>query len=429
MTHSPFLPLHVVPLTLVLLVGCALLIMPRPVFATVCSSCSILAGNAATAESTKKSNSLDAYLQDTFEYHFEHQKTWLSDFWQNTISSSLKHMADQLSATALYQTHIVGTFFDAKAQSETQRSLQTLRARAHKDYHPSEGMCRIGSAAKSLAASEHKGEITALVLRKRTQDRTLGNVSALSALGVESDEFGRIQQFKAIYCNPQDHNGQLTTLCTSPSPVSEEDASRFNNDIDFTRVLGAPWTVNIDFTDTQTHPDEIDIFALGTQLYNQPLRGISSAIKSSGKEDLAPVKSFMKARSLLAKHSVAESSFYALAAQKGAGFEGSRDFLFHIMDELGVTDEANINTLLGEKPSYYAQMEVLTKTLYQNPQFYTNLYDKPANVQRKKVALQAIGLMQKFDLLKSQLRSEMNTAVLLELALIKEQDMLENRER
>ena len=71
-------------------------------------------------------------------------------------------------------------------------------------------------------------------------------------------------------------------------------------------------------------------------------------------------------------------------------------------------------------------MEILTKKIYQNPDFYTNLYDKPANVERKGVALQAIGLMQKFDLFKSNLRSEASLSVLLELAVIDLQKEVEN---
>jgi hypothetical protein len=78
-------------------------------------------------------------------------------------------------------------------------------------------------------------------------------------------------------------------------------------------------------------------------------------------------------------------------------------------------------------PSYYAQMEVLTKKIYQNPDFYTNLYDKPANVERKEVAMQAIGLMQKFDLFKSYLRTEASLSVLLETSIQDLQDKVQDQ--
>ncbi|MCB1532128.1 MAG: hypothetical protein KDJ35_04575, partial [Alphaproteobacteria bacterium] len=57
------------------------------------------------------------------------------------------------------------------------------------------------------------------------------------------------------------------------------------------------------------------------------------------------------------------------------------------------------------------------KTIYQNPDFYANLYDKPANVARKGVALKAIELMLDRAIYESQLRREMATSVLLSTKL------------
>ena len=129
-------------------------------------------------------------------------------------------------------------------------------------------------------------------------------------------------------------------------------------------------------------------------------------------------------RALVAKRSVAENSFHALTALKSEGTDGSKEYLMAILKELGIsTDpgpdgESDAEKMLGKKPSYYAQMNVLGKKIYQDPDFYTNLYDKPANVERKQVAMQAIGLMQKFDLFKSYLRQEASLSVLLETAVI-----------
>ena len=71
-------------------------------------------------------------------------------------------------------------------------------------------------------------------------------------------------------------------------------------------------------------------------------------------------------------------------------------------------------------------MDMLTKKLYQRPEFYTDLYDKPANVDRKLVSMQAIGLMQDFDTLKSYLRQEMILAVMVELEINREQTLVDD---
>src|SRR5690606_17866922 len=84
--------------------------------------------------------------------------------------------------------------------------------------------------------------------------------------------------------------------------------------------------------------------------------------------------------------------------------------------EFGLPDE-EIVKLLGPNPSYFAQMELLTKKIYQSPNFYTNLYDKPANVQRIIAAMQAIKLMQDRDIQEALQRREMLLSIMLEIRL------------
>lgn len=407
--------------------------------ARACGPCAPIASSAdSQAQST-----VDIINQSTdqlFQQNFQAQENWLNNFWDSNILPSLKGMADELSATAMYQAFVVGTFFDAKAQLETQQSLQKIRARAHKDYHPSTGMCKFGSVSKSLSASERKGELNALVLERRSRDRNLGNVGSISAFGATSDLTSRINYFKKTYCNPADYNGQLDVMCAHAGGVGGSDANRLNKDIDFVRTLDAPWTIKVDFSDNANADDETDIVALANNLYGPDILGPIAALEDkaiSAKSDNKTItlrRDYLRARSLLAKRSVAENSFNAMVALKSEGTEGAKDYIISVMEGLGVASDesdaakkkAAIEQLIGEKPSYYAQMEVLTKKLYQTPDFYTNLYDKPANVQRKEVALQAIALMQKFDMFKSYLRSEASLAVLLETALVPQQSALEN---
>jgi hypothetical protein len=94
----------------------------------------------------------------------------------------------------------------------------------------------------------------------------------------------------------------------------------------------------------------------------------------------------------------------------------TREFLGAIMKELGLND-TEIYQTIGENPSYYAQLEILAKKLYQSPDFFAGLYDKPANVERKSVALKAIDLMLDRAIYESQMRQEMSMSVLLSTQL------------
>lgn len=426
---------------------------------TVWACCSCFGDVIASTDNQQWFSGSDATVQvinNHIDAEFNAQETWMiSTLLEDNILPAMMLMTEQLTVVAMSQVQIFGSFLDAKHQMETQRVLQKAQVEAHKDYHPSIGMCEFGSATKSLAASERKGEVVAMVLAQRSIDRQLGSPNTSAVYGPSLDKESRIQQFKDIYCDPWDMNNGLWPMCngttgpSGPTP-SAMNRNRFNKDIDYARTIDFPWTLTTDFTDTTLTQDERHVFALASNLYAHDvfMRPDASMLTTPDdgriRSDLTDMqKAYMDMRSLVAKRSVAEASFNAIVGMKSAGTAGSREYLIAMLRDLGVVDrtaaadddaahEAEIAELIGGgppfngNPSYYAQMGILTKKWLQNPKFYSNLYDKPANVARKGVALQAIGLMQKFDMLKSYLRSEASMSVLLELAVMEEQEAIEN---
>jgi hypothetical protein len=365
------------------------------------------------------------------ESEFTAHRLWFVHIlWEDNILPAMMLMAEQLSAVAMQQTQIIGSFLDASHQMETQQTLRTLNARAHKDYHPSVGMCEFGTAVKSLAASERKGELHTFTLSQRIQDRALKHSYTSSASGESLDKASRLAQFKNDFCDPADNNNGMQYICDTGNPEPE----RMNKDIDYARTFEWPWTLDIDFSDDQVTNHEEEILALASNLYGHKVfKNIpSDALKEMNdtEDDITFIQmQYQNARAVLAKRSVAENSFNAITAMKAEGTGGSREYLIEVLKELGIDGDEAEKLLANDgnlDPSYYAQMEILTKKALQNPDFYTNLYDKPANVERKGVAIQAIGLMQKFDLFKSYLRNEAALSVLLELAVQDLQDDVEN---
>ncbi len=415
-----------------------------PIKAYACCTCAILITTDLEAEWP----TTEQEIKDRVATEFDTLRTFLvGTVWEDNILPAMMLLTDQVSAVATYQTFVIGTFFDAKHQLETQRTLQKIRARAHKDYHPSEGMCEFGSSTKSLAASERKSELTAHIMSQRFQDRMLGNTNTAAAGGPNYDKSARLKQFREKFCDPTNNDAGMDQLCEHGGNIGADDMQRMNKDIDYLRTVDAPWTLNVDFTDTDLTHNEEEILALADNLYGHEvfnrLTGTdvtAGGIKPvEGNDDEELHHTYMDARAVLAKLSVAKNSYNSITSMKSSGTSSSREFMAAILEELGISGTSgeidNQKALLGYNPdiagepeigpSYYAQMEVLTKKIYQNPDFYTSLYDKPANIERKKVAMQAIALMQKFDLFKSYLRYESSLSVLLELAVIDLQNKVE----
>lgn len=368
---------------------------------------------------------------------FRKQRIWLEEkFFKDDkakdhvgLLGAMELMASQLVTIGMQQVNVVGGFFDAKHQMETQRIFQTLTAKAHKNYHPSEELCNIGSASKSLYASSRNADLTAAALSKRSVDRQLLAKGAIGASGNDSDLNSRLVQFKNNYCNKKDNMGELDTLCPNSN-----DSKLFNKDVSYASTLDIPLTLKLDFShkDKETTEDEKALFALTANLFSHSVFPFVSAnaLEEKGEPKYEALgETYMDVRAITAKRSVASNSIASIAALKSEGDEEVKPFIYALMKELSADKMTpdDIKEYLGENPSYYAQMEVLSKKLYQNPNFYAGLYDKPANVARKDVALQAATLMQKRDLYRSYLRSEMILAVMLEAALDDHVNLKENQ--
>lgn len=357
-----------------------------------------------------------------------HRAALILSFTENWVRALLM-MTEQFSAVMMQQMEIVGTLLDAKFQLETQALFQELTAQAHKDYYPSVEMCIFGTNVRSLAASERKSKINARLLNEIMLDREVLNENMSSTLGFHKDLRDRFKQFSELYCDPANANAELrgsvagTKICDPPTPTN-----RVNNDIDYPRMVESRLTLDIDFTDnpppaTDLTEDEEDIIALSKNLFSH--RVFARIPPKILLQEESAKDTFQDARSVIAMRGVARNSFSHLIGMRVAGTPEVANFLKVIFTQLGVP-AADLDEFVGKNPSYFAQMEVLTKKIYQNPDFYTNLYTKPVNVDRTGVALQALQLMQDRDRFEASLRKEMLISMLLEVKLREAQDAVDN---
>lgn len=369
------------------------------------------------------------------------------DIWEDWLENTfvpafmppeyLAGMAAQLTITAVYQVFAIGALIDAKQALEVQRVFQKKIAEAHRDYQPSVGVCTVGTTIRSLADAERRAETTAFVLSQRSQDRQIGNMHTAASGGGTSDKTSRLEQFRRRYCDSHDNNNTNMQVCGSGNGGRQ---ATLNKDIDYTRTVDSHRTMNIDFTNGDLTEDEQDVLALASNLYSHEISNRLSEISyndRTSERGSDRLRQLIDQRQIIAKRSVAENSFNTIVGLKSYGSPESDNpeegtsvntapYLRIALQQLGMSDD-DVTLFMGERPSYFTQMEIVTKKVFQQPTFFADLYDKPANVERKKVALQAISLMQDFDTWQSYLRTESLLSVLLELEVEKFQAAAESR--
>ncbi|MGQ0527153.1 MAG: hypothetical protein ACT4OY_03865 [Alphaproteobacteria bacterium] len=354
------------------------------------------------------------FIMDFISQSFQAHENWLTgDFFKNKIKPTMQGMTQQLSAVSMQQVALMGMFLDAKQQLETQRLFQELQAEAQRDYQPSEDFCWFGTAARSLSASENTSRFRAAALDARQMKRHLRHTDLMGSedLTADKDKLLRFDQFVKKYCDPADNNFSGTD--TGLSVICPAQGPRPNMDIDYTRLVEDRRTLDAEFKPGTVDADAQDILAMGNNLYGHTVMNRYSDLSQAKNQDI-----YMALRALVARRNVAENSFNSIVAMKSSGSDpmagaaATSGFLGALLKELGVPDN-EIFQMIGEKPSHYAQLEILAKKIYQNPDFFANLYDTPANVARKGVALKAIELMLDRAIYESQVRQEMVTSVLL----------------
>lgn len=411
----------------------ALFTLPsRPALAHHCVTCT--AGDCAATKAKIISDHVNGRMQikqhmaAAFQYH---QDWWEEVLWKQILLPAMMHMSTQLSASGMFQMFGIGMLLDAKHQLETQQMLQLMQAKAHKDYHPSNEFCIVGSNTRSLAASSEKSRRNIAALGDMALERNLGTYGH-SAAEQGGDKRSRWKQFTQTYCNKTD-NAYIeggggpsalgpTTNNTGLDPVCNVtgDKNRLNIDIDYRRQIEEPLTIDADFMDdaaTKT-PAEEDLIALSRNLYGHtvPERNIPDIQTIQG------ASQYLNLRAVSAKRAAAQSSFDNIAGMKFSGSDeatgatGTREktaaTMGAILKQLGMP-ENEIPLFIGEKPSTYAQLEILSKKIFQSTDFFAGLYDKPANVERRKVAMAAVGLMVERAIYESRLRQEMLASVLV----------------
>lgn len=360
-------------------------------------------------------------------------RLFVQDLLTQHVRPALMQMTGQLVAAQVEMTGAVGAMLDGQVANRTQLALQTLQAQSLSAYTPSEGLCRLGTGVRSLATSEEKSRQTAIALAEMGQARQLGTRGGSADLGPLMDRRARIKQFARLYCDPGDNNGDLKPVCQTFGNNGKETRSvpaRFNKDINFARTLDGPRTLDLDFTDGALTADEEDLLALSANLYGHDVFSRLPAIMTSaaaGRGDNKPL--FLNIRQLVGMRNVAQNSFNTLAAMRAKGGTGATAYLNSVLQEMGFSDAEAKHYMAGNaaSPSYYAQMEILTKKLYQNPNFITHLMDKPANVDRQTAAMAAFGLMQDRDIYQSLQRQEMMMSLLLEMKVRREQAEVERK--
>jgi hypothetical protein len=332
--------------------------------------------------------------------------------FDSTYMAGLRQVANQLSAAIAARTASLGTFINATMQQNVLLALQQKQSDIHRDFRQSDGVCRFASLSSNLADQSGLKTVGQTAFADILLARDFASKGTLADLGETQSFQARVLQFQYKFCDPLTNNNALQRFCFrlpnfrgyTGGQARNRDFN-FNADIDFTRSFDYPLTL------PKKLNEEIPegVLALAQNLY-PALELDENSLSGANKED-----DFTELRGLVAIRSVARNSFVTQAALKSPSDTNTTQWQKALMTEMGLSEPETKHLLDGN--SYHAQMEILTKKLFQTPRFLQNLIENPSNVKRQRVAIKSVDLMQGQDLLEALQRREMLLATLVELKL------------
>jgi hypothetical protein len=342
----------------------------------------------------------------------------LDVFNRDYFNPELQRSIAAINSFTLGQSALTGATIDGQTNIQSVQSFQSATAQSLKNNQSSEALCRFASVGKSLAADDVKRRAQQILFSEIGLARSLGTEGSPAASGAVGDMGARIAMFVSEFCDKKDHNNGLALMCAGVEASQFASAgsplNRKNADINFVESISLKPTLSIDLaSNTILAPDEQTIIAMSYNLYGH--KAIAPRFSESELQSPEGRKAFLRFRSLLAGRSLTQNSFAVMVAERAQGTGASKAHMSALLTEMGIINQQDIDRVLGPKPSYYAQMNLLTRSLYQNTNFYGTLMEGKTNVARQSAYMSSIDLMQDRDIYHSSLRSELLLASLIEL--------------
>lgn len=331
---------------------------------------------------------------------------WMYNDFADMIIEALQKKSQQVTENRRQETNANSTIADAETAQEKGRETGDAQADNARRFQPDPQLCAAASGAINLAAADNAGEETADAANSQITAYHSYSGGSATARGQGWEKEARMKSCVDTYCDPSDHSGNVQALGIPKSGSGR----RINADIDYATTLGIPLT--LDATAEATSTGTQDVLEMSKNLYGTDM--FYNITPQRLNTDLFDI------RQIQAKRNVLLNSFMSQVGMKAKGAQAVTPQTTAAFKALGLSDEVIERDLKGQ-PSYHALMEVLTKKMYQDGNFYINLIKQPEALDRTNASMTAIANMQTRDIYATLKRQELLYGLLLEVKLLKSQ--------
>lgn len=348
--------------------------------------------------------------EQVIKTHFYNKRDALEDWMYNDfadmIIEALQKKSQQVTENRRSETNTEATITDAEIAQESANEAGQEQVENARRFAPDPQLCAAATGARGLAASDAAGEKTADTATAAITKYHSYSGGTSTARGEGWEKEVRLKSCVDTYCDPEDHGGNVQALGIPKTGGNR----RINADIDYAGTLAIPLTIDAEAASGSTGMQ--DVLEMSKNLYGSDMF-----------YDITPQRlnaQLFNIRQIQAKRNLLLNSFMSQVGMKAKGEASTAPQTIAAFKKLGLPDEIIQRDLKGA-PSYHALMEVLTKKMYQDGNFYIDIIKNPEAIDRTNAGMSAIANMQTRDISATLKRQEILYGLLLELKLLKAQ--------
>ncbi|MAQ70800.1 MAG: hypothetical protein CL565_01260 [Alphaproteobacteria bacterium] len=335
----------------------------------------------------------------------------LDDLSADHWTAALMGMTEQLSSGQMKQVETQASFTDSHNTTDVEIAANQQVADASEEMRPSEGLCERQTAASGLVSSDVKMRAAAESISQQNLTSTLNLPGTVGAQGPGVRGERNLWQIQTIYQPGESMNGAVGEA----TGVTPDDGTRIYGDL-FPNFYTQDTYPNVDFSDDVTTDEETDLLAFYENICQTTSLPNPSPVllRDPQQQDILRDINDIAAVQGLACYSV---SSQAALYQEGSG--ESADFIRAILAQGGGIDEDEMESIMGpnNRPSFMAQMKVLTHYMNNGAGQAAENVNHPADLQRKVVLQDAANLMLKYETYKTLKQTAANLVMINELDL------------
>lgn len=299
---------------------------------------------------------------------------WWKGMWSYELLPSLKRMASQLSAGAADQTRMLVSAQDAEQSIRTWQAISQAEVRTEAAVRVTESACTLATNAGGLGRANYIARLWREARQNEFNNSALNRLNAAGSEGILSYHSERWERFRKYMCGSQINAGIID--CNTELLESER---VIDGDVRPAWMLFERATI-----DVTKEPTRVALRALMENLTGDPA---SDAIaRGEAGQQVVLIR-----RSSLARRAALRSvpSWIESVRMPGSGAS-------HSVAALRTASGVKISDL-GNNPSYREVMQALTVDRFNSGSFATQRLDTQAQVEREKLLMDTLYLMQLRD--------------------------------